>query len=949
MFIRHLPIALQIAAILLLGVSAPAAGQSSLQTEINLYYVGWLIGILIFVSVLLTVWIKGIRRTAEQQTTRLRESEERFRVLFEDTQQAVTLIENERFIAANKAAMRMLGIAKQDQLIGLRPLDISPPKQPDGQDSVDKEKSVIRTAFQQGSNQFKWAHLRANGEPFLVQVLLTVIRQNNNNLLHVVWTDITEKEKAQQELAKYRHNLELLVAERTYELGKITASLSETSEALRKTNEQQQAIFDSTSSGISLILNRTVMHCNRRMEEIFGYASGEMTGQGTQHWYQDQATYEKIGAETRQQISNHGIFRTEQLLVRKDGSTFWGRMIAKPLEPNDPSHGFVGTIDDITAEHAAVNAMHQAQALAEEAARTKADFLANMSHEIRTPMNAIIGLTHLALQKNPPPNQRDYLNKIHSSSQHLLGIINEILDFSKIDAGKLTLEKISFELDDILDHVVSLISQRCTQKGLKLNLEVSADVPRHLIGDPLRIGQILINFANNAVKFTERGEISIQVEVKQEPAACRTSVVDSENRPLHAHFSPDSPQQGCSITQEVSQIGAVAAALPLIHPGTLQPTKQKSDHLLEQETTLLFSVHDTGIGLSPAQQSRLFQSFHQADNSTTRKYGGTGLGLVISKRLAELMGGNVGVDSSPGQGATFWFSTRLGFSEYARTANSPPPMIAPSQADFAGIRVLLVEDNDINQEVAMEMLSNLGLAVDIAENGAIALEKLQTAGFDIVLMDMQMPVMDGPTASREIRKLPKLANLPIIAVTANAMEQDRKECLAAGMNDYLAKPIDPDELTSMLLKWTSKQSASASPELAEKPNEPNNDNLQARLEAIPGLDMKVGLKTSMGRVEFYARLLDKFSQSTSAKALIQALHEEDRDTAIRAAHTLKGVAANLGASELQNQATSLEHDLHASKEDQSLGQFAQHADMLQAEFQRLAQAIAIALAKVQPT
>jgi two-component system, sensor histidine kinase and response regulator len=915
---QNLSFAIQVALFLLFGVSTPAAGQSTSEIEVDIQFIAWQIAFLVFISLLLIFGFKHTRTKSEQQTARLRESEERFRVLFEDTQQAVTLVENGCFIAANKAALRMLGITNKNLLIGKRPIDISPSKQPDGQNSADKEKSAMEIAMQKGSHQFKWAHLRANGEPFLVQVQLTVIQQDNKNLLHAVWTDITEKEKTKQELKKYRQDLELRVAERTAELAQTTASLSEISEALRKTNEQQQAIFDTTSCGIVLILNRTVMRCNRRMEEIFGYAAGEMTGQDTHRWYPDQATYERIGSETHRQISEQGIFRAEQLLVRKDGSTFWGRMIAKPLDPTEPSQGFVGTIDDITTEHTAIEAIKQAQAMAEDASRTKADFLANMSHEIRTPMNAIIGLTHLALQKNPPPNQRDYLNKIHTSSQHLLGIVNDILDFSKIDAGKLTLENIHFELDDVLDHVVSLISQRCAQKGLELKLEVAPEVPRHLIGDPLRVGQILVNFANNAVKFTDQGEISIQVEVQTRAdvqtrveTQTRSNKSHSENQPLPNRLMSDSPPK--------------------------------------QEAILRFSVRDTGIGLTPTQQSHLFKSFQQGDNSTTRKYGGTGLGLVISKRLAELMGGTVGVESTPGQGSTFCFSTRFDFSEHAESMPKTQAITATTQATFNGARVLLVEDNEINQEVAMEMLSGLGLVVEIAENGAIALEKLQTSSFDLVLMDMQMPVMDGISASREIRKIPKLANLPIIAFTANAMEQDRKECLAAGMNDHLAKPLNPDELTKRLLQWIPATPALTAPNTAAKADDAYSESLQARLEArleaIAGLDVNVGLKTSLGRIEFYARLLEKFCQNNDANTLIQALQEHDRSSAIRAVHTLKGIAASLGTSALHEQSSALELDLRSCSEDQSLTHLLHAAGILQTEFMRLSQAVAVVLSQ----
>jgi two-component system sensor histidine kinase/response regulator len=502
-----------------------------------------------------------------------------------------------------------------------------------------------------------------------------------------------------------------------------------------------------------------------------------------------------------------------------------------------------------------------------------------MSHEIRTPMNAVLGLSHLALKTDPSPRQRDYLIKIKSSGQHLLGIINEILDFSKIEAGKLSVESVEFDLDKVLENVSNLIAEKAEEKGLELIFDIEPSVvATRLRGDPLRLGQVLINFCNNAVKFTEKGNVVIRAQV-------------------------------------------------------LETTE--ADQLIE------FSVSDTGIGMTEAQMGRLFQAFEQADTSTTRKYGGTGLGLAISKRLAELMGGEVGVTSELGKGSKFWFTARLGKGtvaprpsllrsdlhgrrvlviddnsqartvlssmllnmafvadeaasgeqgiEMVRQADqrgepyeiifvdwqmpsldgietskcilaleglSAPPRIvmvtaygredvlkqaeenglenvlvkpvtsstlfdtivavlharqepssyveiAPSFeiAQTRGTRVLLVEDNEINQEVAIGLLEDAAIKVDLAENGEIAVRMAGETRYDAVLMDMQMPVMDGIEATRVIRSDPRLQDLPIIAMTANAMASDREQCLKAGMNDHIGKPIDPDELFSVLLRW----------------------------------------------------------------------------------------------------------------------------------------------------
>ena len=361
-------------------------------------------------------------------------------------------------------------------------------------------------------------------------------------------------------------------------------------------------------------------------------------------------------------------------------------------------------------------------------------------------MNAIIGMSHLTLKTALDPRQKDYVQKIQQSSQHLLGLINDILDFSKIEADKLEIETSALQLDAVLDNVANLIGDKAQAKGLDLSFTVAPEVPNDLMGDPLRLGQILVNYANNAVKFTEQGSIKIAVAVAQD-------------------------------------LGA--------------------------EVVLRFQVTDTGIGLSPEQIGRLFQSFQQADSSTTRKFGGTGLGLAISKKLAELMGGHVGVESQPGQGSSFWFTARLGKGKPSDKVVSAPT--AMDTESLFGTRILLVEDNELNQQVASELLTDLGMEVEIAENGEIAVEKIQSGYYDLVLMDMQMPVMDGLTATTEIRKL-GFDQLPIIAMTANAMQADRDRCTQVGMNDYVTKPMDFDALVATLLRWVTPGSGQAKAE-----------------------------------------------------------------------------------------------------------------------------------------
>ena len=766
---------------------------------------------------------------------------------------------------------------------------------------------------------------------------------------------------------------------------------------LRATEAWYRGIVESAPDGmlVSDDQGRIIM-VNVQIERMFGYDNGELVGQKIEMLVPESirpdhvALRDRFLAEggSRPMAAGNRELRGQ----RRDGSQFPVEVGLSRLPPVGGRNFCVcASVRDVTVRKRDEDELREAREVALEATRAKSEFLANMSHEIRTPMNAIIGMSHLALRTQLEPRQRNYIEKVNRAGENLLGIINDILDFSKIEAGRLTMENIEFRLEDVLDNLASLLAMRAEEKGLELLFKIAPDVPTALVGDPLRLGQVLINLGNNAVKFTEQGEIVVGAE---------TGICD--------------------------------------------------DHA----TTLHFWVRDSGIGMTPEQCSRMFQSFSQADASTTRKYGGTGLGLAISKNLVELMNGRIWVESEVGVGSTFHCEIRLGvqvqpqprrmfhadelfgvrvlvvddnasareiLSTMARSfgpevdvahdgpsalrqladadrrqlhydlvlmdwrmpgqngvetvqrlresgLTSVPAVImvtawgreealddaqqrgvrldavltkpvtsstlletigavlgrgivtetraeqkAIDQVDamqrVRGARLLLVEDNELNQELACELLQRADIRVVVAGNGQEALNILAAdREFDGVLMDCQMPVMDGYTAARAIRNDATLAGLPVIAMTANAMAGDREKVLAAGMDDHIPKPLRVAEMFATIARWAA-------------PRDPGSGVTTAtdgsHLRSLPGIDTRIGLATTSGNAALYHRLLRRFHEGNAGfeAQFRAALVGPDPAAATRAAHTLKGTAGTIGAKAVQAAAATLEHacaDAHSA-------------------------------------
>jgi PAS domain S-box-containing protein len=758
-------------------------------------------------------------------------------------------------------------------------------------------------------------------------------------------------------------------------INRMAQQIEEREQRIRELQTQRFQALVSNIPGVTIRRhhdeNETIAFLSKPVEELTGYPPEEFVEGDrllkTVILREDRAPRLQAIEEA---IEKQTPWEIEFRVTHKNGDIRWALERGQAIFEEGKATWLDGIILDITAQKIAQEELRESRLAADAANQAKSDFLANMSHEIRTPMNAVIGLTHLALKTELTEKQRDYLVKVETSARSLLGIINDILDFSKVEAGKLEMESIEFRLDEVLHNLSNLLSVRAKDRGLELYVYRTSAVPELLIGDPMRLGQVLVNLANNAVKFTEVGEIKVSVDV-------------AENR--------------------------------------------------EGSVLLRFAITDTGVGMSEQQMSRLFQAFTQADTSTTRHYGGTGLGLTISQRLVGMMGGTIEVESEPGKGSTFSFTARFGLqpeansdesrvplelqglrvlvvddsatarevlSEMTRSltfetttvssgreaiaelTNNPgyqlvlmdwkmpgmsgietvekiretvepvPPIfmvtnygreevraqadridisaflvkpvtasllfdavsrtfghdtgtsskqIAPQtvRLSFEGRQVLLVEDNEINQQVATELLSALNLEVTIANNGKEAVDLLADLDehpFEAILMDLQMPVMDGFEATKRIREQERFADIPIIAMTAHALAGDRERCLNAGMSDHLTKPIDPDALADALVCW-----------LGAGQSVMTDQSVATPLPELEHFQVEDGMSRVNQNADLYLKLLKSFREKY--RELLQNLETElsgDAQQAVAAAHSIKGVAGNLGAQGVFEAAKELE-------------------------------------------
>jgi len=692
---------------------------------------------------------------------------------------------------------------------------------------------------------------RKDGEPYDELVRAAPIRLPDGTISHFLslGEDITAHKRVEAELDQHRHHLQELVDQRTSQLQELNNALVDSERFIHTVADSQP--------GLLAYWNRDLQcqFANRAYRDWFDCPEGALSRLSPDvllhgEWQADQHVFldDVLAGESKQ---------VQRVLVANDGRVLHGLVTVTPDVVDGVVRGFLALVSDITEIKQAELRLREVNAAlmdsrdkAEAANRAKSAFLANMSHEIRTPMNAIIGWTHLLQRDAHQSVDAERLGKIADAARHLLQVINDILDLSKIEADKVELEDIDFSLRNLLKRTRDLVVERAHAKGLTLSIDCDG-VPDALRGDPTRLSQALLNLLSNAVKFTDDGDISVSVTLVE-----RT----------------------------------------------------------DESMLIRFAVLDSGVGIPQDVMGHLFQAFEQADTSTTRRFGGTGLGLALTKRLAAMMGGEVGVHSAVGEGSEFWFSARLtkALAELPET----PDDVGAAESILMGrggqARLLLVEDNPVNRELALELLRAVGLHADVAVDGVEAVDYMRQQSCDLILMDLQMPRMDGLKAARHIRILPYGRSVPIIAMTASAFSEDRAACLASGMNDHVAKPVDPATLYAVLQRWLPQPVTVPVCQVHPVPVEGSSD-----IPVLSGIDTRRGLSYVGGRADVYRRVLRQFERhyGDHLDAMAHSLSTEPL-TAVRAsAHSLKGASATIGATRLSQLAGELEASAAAEQVD----------------------------------
>jgi PAS domain S-box-containing protein len=712
---------------------------------------------------------------------------------------------------------------------------------------------IIQNLLLEGRANLVTRHRRKDGSEFPVEVTVLPISMQGKKLLFASARDITDRKQAELELQQ-SHDLLNKISDQVpgalFQLqldaqGRYALPFySRSSEELfglhaQSVKSDASALFAAVLDADRAAFIASLQRSARTLEDWVGEFRVELPDQGIR-WRLGQARPER----------------------HADGSTLWHGFIAdatERIESQNQLRELNETLEARVGER--TQELEQALQSAEMANRSRGEFLANTSHEIRTPMNSVLGMVYLALKHNTDPRQREYLQRIQHAGVHLMRIIDDILDFSKIDAGKLQLEIAGFDLGQALAHLLHLAEGRAQEKGLDLQLIKEADVPLLILGDALRIEQILLNFVNNAIKFTDQGGIVIRVRSLERTAA-------------HCQIS--------------------------------------------------FEVTDSGRGLQVGEMARLFQSFEQGDKSITRQFGGTGLGLAICRQLAHLMEGEVGVDSEPGQGSTFWFRAQFPVVQAVQQAPDRSGDVQQAMQLLRGTCMLVVDDNEFNLDVARGVLEDAGVAVHTAVNGAMALARLQTATFDCVLMDVQMPVMDGYTATRHIRADARLQQALVIAMTANASGSDRALCLQSGMDDVIRKPIEPQTMFLTLARGLQARRQTvrveSRPGLVESPDAADADpaELKPCLDTLLAWDSQALARMVGNNVESQQRLLRKFQTSAAQTVLEMGLFVQAQDWPALAGmgHKLKSAARSVGAMQLSALCEALEQAGKSRQEDE---------------------------------